>query len=74
MLRRLINDAVDRTARTSVLKALGNHLHYIVWSKVPRYTMAPLEVDDIHDGVANAVRNVGLNVYAKVDLIIGTKI
>ena len=65
MLRRLINDAVDVTARTSVLKALGNHLHY---------TLAPLEVDDIHDGVANAVRNVGLNVYAKVDLIIGTKI
>lgn len=74
MLRRLINDVVDQAALTSIHKAVGSPLHNIVWSKVPRYTMAPMEVDDIHDAVSNAVRNVSLNVFAAVDLTIGTKI
>lgn len=73
MLRRLINDALDRTARTNTLKALGNHLHNTVWNSTA-HMIVPTIGGEIHDSVANAVRNVDLNVYAKVDLIIGTKI
>lgn len=72
MLRRLINDAVNQAARTSTHKAVGTPLYNIVWYSISlnQDTIG----DDIHDAVANAVRNVDLNVYAKVDDIIGTKI
>ena len=74
MLRGLINDAVDVTARTSVLKALGNHLHNIVWSNATHIVQTDGGGFDVHDAVYTAVRNTSICIYAKIDLIIGTKI
>ena len=72
MLRRLINDAANRTARTSAHKAVGLHLHDMVWCSGDgnRDTIGKA----MYDGVANAVWNVGINVYHQIDDIIGTKI
>jgi len=72
MLRRLISDTVDRTARTNTYEAVGTPLHYIVWSNVAQRSI--LQVLHLCDTVANTTGNIGPNVYAEVDVTIGTTI
>lgn len=72
MLRRLISDTVDRTARTNTYEAVGTPLHYIVWSNVAQRSI--LQVLHLCDTVANTTGNVGPNIFAEVDETIGTTI
>jgi len=72
MLRRLISDTVDGTARTNTYEAVGTLLHYIVWSNVAQRSI--LQVLHLCDTVANTTGNIGPNVYAEVDVTIGTTI
>jgi len=72
MLRRLINDTVDRTARTNTYEAVGTPIHNIVWSSVTHKSI--LQVLHLCDTVANTSGAVRIDVCAGVDETIGTKI
>ena len=72
MLRRLISDTVDRTARTNTYEAVGTPLHNIVWSDVAHRSI--LQVLHLCETIANTTGNIGPNIFAEVDVTIGTAI